>query len=96
MPTFARTIAFTADADRRSQVRPAHRAHISELFEAGSVRMSGPWADGSGAFVVYEAEDEAAARQLVARDPYVTAGGIVESEQLRAWTVVVPAPASGD
>ncbi len=39
--------------------------------------------------LVYQADDEAAARELIAADPY-TREGVVDEVSLREWVVVVP------
>lgn len=89
MATFIREIAMEPGDARRLEVRPAHREYVHELFERGAIRMSGPLADETGAVLVYEAPDEAAARELVAGDPYVLEG-VVREVSLREWNVVVP------
>ena len=90
MPTFIREFSMQPDDERRLAVRPAHREYVRELFERGEIRMSGPLATDTGAVIVYRADDEAAARALIAADPYVAAG-VVEEVSLREWTVVIPA-----
>lgn len=90
MPTFVREIAMEPGDERRLAVRPAHREYVHDLHARGAIRMSGPLADETGAVLVYEAESEAAARELVARDPYTTEG-VVREVSLREWNVVVPA-----
>jgi uncharacterized protein YciI len=85
MGLWVREISFS-DAAAVAAVRPDHRAHLAELLERGRLRMSGPWASGEGAYIVYDAPDEAAARELVAADPY-TAAGVVTEVALREWTV---------
>ena len=89
MPTFVREIAMEPGDEQRLAVRPEHRAYVADLFERGRIRMSGPLADDTGAVIVYEAPDLAAATALVAADPYVAAG-VVREVSLREWNVVVP------
>lgn len=89
MPTFIREIAMEPGDERRLAVRPEHREYVHALFERGLIRMSGPLADETGAVLVYAAADEAAARELVERDPY-TREGAVREVSLREWNVVVP------
>ncbi len=90
MPTFAREISFRPADPERLAVRDEHRAHIRDLFERGLVRMSGPFADDCGALIVYRTDDEAAARELIAADPYSRAG-VVAEVGLREWNTVFPA-----
>ena len=94
MPLFAREFRFL-DQARRMEVRPAHRDHLRALLGDGRLRMAGPWADDTGALVVYDVADEDEARRLVAADPYTEAGGVVEEIALREWTLVFPPPVAG-
>lgn len=89
MPTYAREIAFDPTDAAVEAARPAHRAHLAELFERGALRMSGPLASGDGALLVYDATDEAAARALVDADPY-TQQGVVREVSLREWITIFP------
>lgn len=90
MTTFVREIAMQPGDERRLAVRPAHRDYVSALFERGQIRMSGPLADETGAFIVYEAADEDEARALIDQDPY-TREGVVQEVALREWVVVISA-----
>jgi uncharacterized protein YciI len=92
MPTFVREIAMEPGDERRLAVRPEHRTYVSDLFDQGRIRMSGPLADDTGAVIVYVAPDLAEATALVEADPYVRAG-VVREVSLREWNVVVPADA---
>jgi uncharacterized protein YciI len=62
----------------RKQHRPAHLEGLSGLADAGRIVHAGPLLDESGApvgsVVVFEAGDLAEAREIAARDPYVTRG----------------------
>jgi uncharacterized protein YciI len=89
MPTFVREIEMEPGDDRRLSVRPEHREYVRDLFERGRIKLSGPFADDSGAYILYEAADEADARALVNADPYVREG-VVREISLREWTIVVP------
>jgi uncharacterized protein YciI len=90
MPTFIREISMVPGDERRLAVRPAHREYVHDLHARGIIRMSGPLASDAGAVLVYRADDEDAARALIAEDPYAIEG-VVDEVSLREWTVVVPA-----
>jgi uncharacterized protein YciI len=92
MPTFVREIAMEPGDERRLAVRPAHRAYVTDLFEQGHIRMSGPLADDTGAVIVYRAASLVEAQALVDADPYVREG-VVRDVSLREWNVVIPADA---
>ena len=51
-------------------MRPEHRASIwRSLKEKGQLAASGPFADGSGALIVYEADSPAAAESILKARP---------------------------
>lgn len=62
-------LAFTG-APERLAARPAHRDRLAALHRAGTVRMAGPFADDSGAVIVFDVDDRAAVDVLIADDPY--------------------------
>jgi uncharacterized protein YciI len=77
------------DMDARARVRPDHLAYMSRLNAEGKVVMAGPVGEGSGAMVVYRADDEAEVRRLVDADPY-TVAGVSTGATIRPWNVVIP------
>jgi uncharacterized protein len=78
------------DPDVRARVRPRHLEYMRSLLEDGSLVMAGPWADGSGALVVFHADDHDHAAALVDADPYTVEGASTD-HRLREWTIVLPA-----
>lgn len=88
MTHFVAEITYTAAPEVVAASRPAHREHLRALLERGSLVMSGPWADGTGACLVYRADDEAAVREMLESDPF-RRDGVVEVLSVREWTVVV-------
>jgi uncharacterized protein len=91
MTMFAVQLRFT-DPDRRMQVRPAHREYLTSLREAGKLVAAGPFADETGALLVYEVADEAELREILAKDPY-TAAAVYEIAALNEWQPLFPFPA---
>ena len=87
MARFALTYEY-ADPDLRARVRPRHLDYLGGLHEDGRVVSAGPFGDGSGALVVYEAADLAAAQALVDADPYAVEG-VMRAPLLREWKVVL-------
>jgi len=81
--------------ERRPEARPAHLAHWAPLDAAGRVRFGGPLLDAEGrprgSVIVFEAEDLAAARAQVERDPYLT-GGVFARSELHETRPVLPGP----
>jgi len=84
---FAAIIEYITDAEKIQAVRPVHRAYLGRLREQGQLVTSGPFQDGSGALIVYEAESAEAAEQLVRDDPFHQ-NGVFVSWALRPWNQV--------
>ena len=84
MAKFAVILQF-GDNAKRLEVRPRHRAYLEQLLADGKLLASGPWADDSGALILYEAADEAEARALWAADPYSQTDGAIADVQIREW-----------
>jgi uncharacterized protein len=76
-----------SSAEKRMQHRAEHRAYLNRLVDEGSLLMAGPFADERGGLIVFEAEDEAAVRRLMADDPF-TIEGVFATTEIRPWTLV--------
>jgi uncharacterized protein YciI len=75
--------------------RPAHLAYLAE--NAGAIKIAGPYLDEPsgeprGSVLIVEADDVAAAKMLLDKDPYAIAGLFAEVE-IRPWRWVVGVPA---
>jgi uncharacterized protein len=71
MPKYVMWGSYCDDVvEKRAPYRQAHLDRLSALKEAGAVVTIGPTKDLTRVFGVYEADDEAAVRQLVEEDPY--------------------------
>lgn len=90
MAKFAAIITF-GDAEKRLEVRPRHRAYLQQLLSEGKLHESGPWADDSGALLIYEAADQAEAQALFDADPYNGVAGIITDVRLQEWNRILPA-----
>jgi hypothetical protein len=88
MALFAVQLRFT-DTDRRLQVRPAHRDYLTSLKEAGKLVTAGPFADQTGALLIYDVADEAELRDILAKDPY-TPADVYEIAALNEWQPLFP------
>lgn len=89
-------VAILTDREDGLQVRLENRpAHIEWLKETG-MAIAGPFLDDKGDMVgsllIIEAEDEAAARVVVATDPYAKAG-LFKDTVVRPWRWAVGKPA---
>ena len=88
---WAAVIEYLRDADTVTAHRPAHRAYLTKLHEAGQLAASGPFADNYGALIVYEADTREAAEALLRADPFHAAGVFVRWD-LRPWKLVFGNP----
>ena len=88
MALFAATLTYVDDADRIATVRPTHREYLKTLLDSGKLHESGPFTDDSGALIIYNAESEADARELLANDPFTT-GGVVSEATVKEWNIVM-------
>lgn len=79
-----------APTEERLAARPAHRRLLASLHERGVVPMAGPFADDSGAVIVFDLPDEDALRHQLAADPYFTTPGVTILS-VREWRPLVPA-----
>ncbi|MFR9730461.1 YciI family protein [Saccharopolyspora sp. MS10] len=90
MAKFVVEMVYGQDEEKRLAVRPAHRDYAKELAERGELLAAGPYQDGAGAQLIYEAPDEAAVRGLLDADPYLREG-VLASTTIREWNALVGA-----
>jgi uncharacterized protein YciI len=88
---YAATIEYVQDAETVNATRPAHRAYLTRLVEQDQLFASGPFEDGYGALIVYEADTPEAAEALLRADPFHAAGVFVRWT-IRPWKVVFSNP----
>ena len=89
VPTIAVTYTYVPRPDEVDAVRPAHRAFLRGLHEAGVLRASGPWTEGpAGALLLLDATDGDSALAALEADPFWTAGLIAE-RTARGWNPVI-------
>jgi uncharacterized protein YciI len=71
---FQVAILHMQDREQNAKHRPAHLAYVAELKAQGLVWAAGPFPDGEGGMVIYQAPSLEEARSLVERDPLITSG----------------------
>ncbi|MDP3940312.1 MAG: YciI family protein [Deltaproteobacteria bacterium] len=76
-------------AERRKQFREEHLAYLEPFSRAEKILVAGPFTDGSGSLIIFEAASEDVAREQARHDPYVTRG-IFESWEVRPFRRVLP------
>jgi uncharacterized protein YciI len=88
---YAAVIEYSRDTAKVEAARPAHRAYLAGLVEKNQLFASGPFEDGWGALIIYEAESQEAAEALMQADPFHAAGVFVRWT-LRPWKMVFSNP----
>ncbi len=86
---------FTPDyIQRRAPYRREHLRLAWEAQERGELILGGALADPPDkAVILFQGEDDRAARDFASKDPYVTSG-LVTQWTVRPWTTVVGAAAA--
>jgi hypothetical protein len=87
MAKFAVQYVYGPDRDRLAEVRPKHRDYLDALVEKGVLLLSGPYADGDAALLVFEVADEAELQGILAADPYAGAQVLAETTA-REWNAI--------
>ncbi len=86
---FALELAFSDDP-ARLEGRPAHRDRLAALRDAGQLLAAGPYADESGALLLFRVDTQAEAEEIVAGDSYYSGPG-VSVVSLKEWKPVTVA-----
>jgi uncharacterized protein YciI len=85
---FAAIIEYSQDKALVESIRPTHRQYLASLKERGQLVASGPFLDGSGALIIYEAGSADEAEQILKADPFHE-NAIFLRWQLRPWNPVI-------
>jgi uncharacterized protein YciI len=88
---FAASIEYSQDSALVETHRPAHRTYLTSLLDQGKLFASGPYADGSGALIIYEADTPEAAEAILKADPF-HAAGVFQKWNLRPWKIIFQKP----
>lgn len=89
LPTFAVVYSYAEDsAPARDEYRPAHKDFLERQFNAGRLRVSGPFGpDGTpGALLVFEAESAGELTALLDQDPF-SREGLIAERTVRDWQI---------
>ena len=73
------------DDPARLEGRPAHRERLAALRDAGKILAAGPYADESGALLVFRVETREEMDEIIAADPYYSGPGVTAA-LVREWT----------
>jgi uncharacterized protein len=91
---YAVQLAFANDAadTSRLELRPAHRERLAALAAEGRLLAAGPWADDSGALLVFAVDARGDLDAILADDPYYVAPGVTVAS-VQEWNPVTRHPA---
>jgi uncharacterized protein len=78
------------DDPRRLDARPAHRERLQRLHADGQLVLAGPYADDSGALLVFDVATAADLDAVLDADPYYRAPGVTVVRR-QEWNPVVGA-----
>ena len=84
---FVNLITYVVDKSGIEDVRPLHRAYAQKLKAEGKIVIAGPFRDGAGALIVYEAESQHEAEALASNDPFFTRG-IWATHEIHPWEIL--------
>jgi uncharacterized protein YciI len=87
MPIFAVTYLYTAPASQIDEIRPIHRAWLSDLLEKNVLLASGPMVDTSEALLIFRSESAEELAKLLDNDPFDIAG-CIGSRTIQSWNPV--------
>jgi uncharacterized protein YciI len=87
MPIFAVTYLYTAPANQVDEIRPIHRAWLSELLEMNILLASGPMEDTPEALLIFRSESAEELATLLDNDPFDIAG-FIGSRSIQSWNPV--------
>jgi uncharacterized protein YciI len=88
---YAAVIEYSRDKAKVEAVRPAHRAYLTSLIDKDQLYASGPFEDGFGAMIIYEADSAEAVEALMKADPFHAAGVFIRWT-VRPWKMVFSNP----
>ncbi|ALE05306.1 hypothetical protein AL755_07200 [Arthrobacter sp. ERGS1:01] len=89
MSIFAVEYVYGPEAeDARTEHRPMHREWLAAQAEAEVVLASGPYGDGAGALLIFQAADEATLHGILKQDP-MSVGGGVTGLKISEWKPVI-------
>lgn len=73
------------DEEKSAQYQAQHTEYLTNLMNEGKVVAAGPFTDGSGGMVLYEAASFDEAKCLVEGDPFVSEGA--RAYELVEWSI---------
>ncbi len=88
---YAAVIEYSKDKAKVDAARPAHRAYLTSLLEKNQLVGAGPFEDGWGSLIIYEADGPEDVESLMKADPFHEAGVFIRWT-VRPWKMVFSNP----
>jgi hypothetical protein len=85
---YAVIVNYKPDDPRLAEVRPVHRQYLADLRDKGKLAISGPFTEGGGALIIFEAESKEEAEAMYQADPF-TKAGVFNSPVIRPWNPIM-------
>jgi uncharacterized protein YciI len=91
---FVVELAFGPQQEERLAARPAHRQLVGRWHADGLVVIAGPYADDSGALLVFDVSDIDELDRLLEEDPYLRTPGVTVVRR-QEWSPIFGAGTEG-
>jgi uncharacterized protein len=88
MKTFAVFLKMV-DPQKSLDFRPQHLEYLGRRRNEGKIFANGRFLDGAGGLVIYMADSEQEALELVQQDPYIIEGA--RAYEIHEWEIVTEA-----
>ncbi len=89
MPIFAVHYTYAeTTAPGRDRIRPEHRQWLTGNLEQGALLSSGPYPDGSGALLLWRADDAGSLTERLAEDPFARAD-LIADVRVTEWMPIM-------
>lgn len=89
---FINYVAYTDDKEKLAAHVSDHQRYMKSLLDTGKLSLGGPFSDGSGGLIIYEAATKGDAEALRDQDPFAVNGVFVRSE-IKPWLLLAINPA---
>jgi len=74
-------------AEKRVPHLNNHKEYVGQFLKNGKLKIRGPYADSSGALLIFEVESASEVDEFYTGDPYYKAGLVVDTK-IKEWSVV--------
>ncbi|MDM5206379.1 YciI family protein [Cytobacillus kochii] len=79
-------ILHMVDIEKSKEIRPDHLGYLNKLEKEQKIFAKGPFADGTGGLVVYNADSYDEAMTLAENDPYIVHHA--RRLELKEWSII--------